>query len=66
MRGVPPRCPRDCNRVTNLKLLVVQLGRLNPNMYKGGRQLVKQQFKPATEKPPQATSDSLSQELPGL
>ena len=36
MRGVPPRCPRDCNRVTTLKLLVVQLGRLNPNMYKGG------------------------------
>lgn len=39
---------------------------LNPNVYKGGRQLVKQPFKPATEKPPQATSDSMSQELSGL
>lgn len=36
MRGVPPRFPRDCNRVSTLRLLVVQLGRLNPNMCKGG------------------------------
>lgn len=68
MRGVPSRFPRVNynNRVTTLKLLVVQLGRLNTNMCKNGRQLVKQPFKPGTEKPPQATSDSLSQELSGL
>ena len=65
MRGVPPRLHRDC-RVPALKLPVVQLGRLNLNMYKDGRQLVKQQFKPATEDPHQAASDSLSQELSGL
>lgn len=51
----------------------VQMGRLTPTCAKVDEQLVKQQFKPAIqshlkkkkERPPQATSDSLSQELSG-
>lgn len=48
------------------QLPVVQVGRLNLNMYTDGRQLVKQQLTPATEDPHQAAADSLSQELSAL